>query len=62
MERGEIEPAILAVKRGAKTQAHEVDCITGATISSEAVVSILNESARRWAALLEERDVAASGR
>lgn len=48
-----VEPSIVAVKKGAKQGANEVDCITGATISSEAVVSILNRSSERWVPLLE---------
>jgi electron transport complex protein RnfG len=47
-----VEPTIEAVKKGQKTSANEVDCITGATISSEAVVSILNRSTTRWLPLL----------
>lgn len=43
-----VDPRIVAVKKGAKTAAHEVDCITGATISSEAVVAILNRGLQRW--------------
>lgn len=53
-----VAPAIAAVKKGKKTRANEVDCITGATISSEAVVAILNESVARWLPLL--RAVAAA--
>ena len=49
----EVSPEIVAVKSGAKTEANQVDCITGATISSEAVVQILNRSSRRWLPLLE---------
>jgi len=49
-----IDPAIMPVKKGKKTNANEVDCITGATISSEAVVSIFNNSTRRWISLLEQ--------
>jgi electron transport complex protein RnfG len=37
-----VEPAITVVKHGAAEAAHEVDGITGATISSKAVVRILN--------------------
>ena len=51
----EIDPEIVPVKPGAKTSANEVDTITGATISSEAVVSILNKSARLWAQKLEQQ-------
>jgi electron transport complex protein RnfG len=49
-----IDPAIVPVKKGKKTTANEVDCITGATISSEAVVSIFNNSTRQWISLLEQ--------
>jgi len=47
-----IDPRIVPVKSGKKQGHNEVDCITGATISSEAVVGILNESSIRWAPLL----------
>jgi electron transport complex protein RnfG len=40
---------IVAVKHGKKTNPWEVDGITGATISSEAIASILNRSAQQWA-------------
>lgn len=43
-----VRPTITAVKRGDKTEANQVDCITGATISSKAVVNILNRSVERW--------------
>jgi electron transport complex protein RnfG len=43
-----VEPAIVAVPKGQKNAAHEVDSITGATISSKAVVRILNEAQGRW--------------
>jgi electron transport complex protein RnfG len=48
----EVEPVIVAVKKGQKAAANEVDCITGATISSEAIVGILNQSSQRWLPLL----------
>ncbi len=51
-----VEPEILPVPHGAKTQAHEVDCITGATISSKAVVRILNAGNEQWLGLLPEGD------
>jgi electron transport complex protein RnfG len=55
-----VSPTIVAVKDGREAP-NEVDCITGATISSEAVVSILNQSTARWIprieALLETREV-----
>lgn len=43
-----VEPKITTVKRGKKTQPFEVDTITGATISSKAVVAILNKSIGEW--------------
>jgi electron transport complex protein RnfG len=49
----QVLPSIEAVKKGEKSAPNQVDCITGATISSEAVVRILNESTRRWLPLLE---------
>jgi len=49
-----VSPEIVAVKKGQKTEPNQVDSITGATISSEAVVHILNKSARRWLPLLEQ--------
>jgi Na+-translocating ferredoxin:NAD+ oxidoreductase subunit G len=48
-----VAPRIVAVKKGDKTAIHEVDCITGATISSEAVVAILNRGLERWRADLD---------
>jgi Na+-translocating ferredoxin:NAD+ oxidoreductase subunit G len=51
-----IEPSIVAVKHGKKTNPNEVDSITGATISSEAVVKILNESSQQWAPMLSPQD------
>jgi len=47
-----IEPSVVAVKKGKKVNPNEVDSITGATISSEAVVKILNESSHQWAPML----------
>ncbi len=44
-----IEPRIVAVKKGTKTSANQVDAITGATISSKAVVRIINETHAAWA-------------
>jgi len=49
-----IDPDIVPVKHGQKNDPNEVDCITGATIASEAVVGIWNESSRRWAPLLQD--------
>ncbi len=49
-------PEVASVPSGSKTQAHEVDCITGATISSKAVVKILNAGNAEWLGLLPEGD------
>lgn len=43
-----IDPIIETVKKGARSAANEVDAITGATISSKAVVRIINEGNARW--------------
>lgn len=43
------------VKSGAKSQAWQIDGITGATISSRAVANMISESARHWIPLLELR-------
>lgn len=53
-----VEPEIVPVKKGRKTDANHVDCITGATISSESVVKILNRSVDRWGPLLEPLETA----
>jgi electron transport complex protein RnfG len=57
----EVEPEIVPVKRGAKVRPNEVDCITGATISSEAVVSIINGSWQEWLPRLEQHRAAGDG-
>ncbi|MBT8087795.1 MAG: FMN-binding protein, partial [Gammaproteobacteria bacterium] len=43
-----IDPTIVAVKKGTKAQPNEVDAITGATISSKAIVRIINETHALW--------------
>lgn len=43
-----VEPEIVAVKSGAGTASNEVDTITGATISSNAVVRIINNTNAQW--------------
>ncbi len=47
-----VSPEIVLVKKGSKRAIHEVDGITGATISSKAVVKILNASNKEWAGRL----------
>ncbi|MBT8486158.1 MAG: FMN-binding protein [Phycisphaerae bacterium] len=42
-----VEPPITVVRDG-RDEAHEVDAITGATISSQAVVKIINEANAAW--------------
>jgi electron transport complex protein RnfG len=44
-----IDPEIVAVKKGKKAKPNEIDAITGATISSKAVVRIINEANKIWA-------------
>jgi electron transport complex protein RnfG len=43
-----IDPQIVAVKKGTKAGSNEIDAITGATISSKAVVRVINEGNGRW--------------
>jgi len=47
-----VDPGVTPVPRGKKTQPHEVDCITGATISSKAVARILDAGMKEWGPLL----------
>ncbi|MDH4110970.1 MAG: FMN-binding protein [Gammaproteobacteria bacterium] len=44
---------IVTVKQGQKTEPWQLDGITGATITSEAIGNILNQSASRWVPALE---------
>jgi electron transport complex protein RnfG len=44
---------IVPVKHGAKTEPWEIDGITGATISSQAIAAILNRSAELWIPRIE---------
>ncbi|MDH3355172.1 MAG: RnfABCDGE type electron transport complex subunit G [Chromatiales bacterium] len=43
-----VYPTIKVVKKGNKTKNSEVDAITGATISSKAVVRIINLANKKW--------------
>ena len=47
-----IDPEIVAVKKGTRSGANEIDAITGATISSKAVVRIINEAHTAWSGKL----------
>ena len=49
-----IKPEVIAVKPGAEKQPNEVDTISGATISSKAVVKIINEGNSRWVDLVSQ--------
>ncbi len=46
---------VKAVKKGTKTQDNEIDAITGATISSKAVVKIINKAFHLWSPRLSEQ-------
>jgi len=43
-----VEPEIIAVKTGEKQNPNEVETITGATISSKAVIRLLNKTMSQW--------------
>ena len=43
---------VMPVKNGKKVNPWEVDCITGATISSKAIGNIINESTQYWAPII----------
>lgn len=48
LDGGAVAHPIQAVKAGTKTEPWQVDCISGATITSEAVADILRESSELW--------------
>ncbi|MBK8701184.1 MAG: FMN-binding protein [Saprospiraceae bacterium] len=48
------QPEILFAKKGEKTKENEVEGITGATISSKAVVRLLNNAIKQWNEPLEK--------
>lgn len=48
-----IDPEIVAVKQGKKSAPNQVDAITGATISSKAVVRIIQQANGRWLTRLQ---------
>ena len=58
-----IDPQIVLVKKGTKSAPNELDAITGATISSRAVVRIINQTNRVWVPRLDalEGDADAPG-
>lgn len=48
-----VDPEIVAVKKGKKAAPNQIDAITGATISSKAVVKIINTANALWLPRLE---------
>lgn len=50
----EVMPEIVPVKKGEKTNDNEVEAITGATISSKAVVRLLNNTMDIWQTAIDE--------
>jgi len=48
-----VSPEIIAVKPGTKQGPNEVETITGATISSKAIVRLLNETMELWEASID---------
>jgi len=50
-----IDPEIVTVKKGSRTAPNQVDAITGATISSKAVVQIINRANQRWVSRLGDQ-------
>lgn len=49
-----VDPKIVVVNNGSKSQPNEIDGISGATVSTNSVVAILNTSHRRWSGRLPE--------
>lgn len=49
-----VDPQIVAVKKGARQQPNEVEAITGATISSKAVVRLLERGMFDWRSAMED--------
>ncbi|MGK5090704.1 FMN-binding protein [Deltaproteobacteria bacterium TL4] len=47
-----VDPKIMLVKKGKKTQENQADAISGATISSDAVIKILNNAQIRYSKLI----------
>lgn len=51
----QLQHPVVAVKHGSKTQPWQIDGITGATISSQAVASILRQSTSTWIAKIHQQ-------
>ena len=50
----EVSPEIIPVKKGEKQSNNEVETITGATISSKAVIKLLNNTMAEWQGAIDE--------
>jgi len=50
----EVEPEVVANKKGKRTELNQVDTISGATISSVAVIKIINNSIQSKASIIQE--------
>jgi electron transport complex protein RnfG len=50
----EVNPEIIPVKKGEKQSANEIETITGATISSKAVVRLLNNTIAQWQVAIDD--------
>lgn len=61
LDGGVLAHPIVTVKQGEKTAPWQIDGITGATITSEAIGRIVNDSARAWVPLLEREAAALPG-
>jgi H+/Na+-translocating ferredoxin:NAD+ oxidoreductase subunit G len=49
-----VDPEIVPVKKGQKQKPNEVEAITGATISSKAVVRLLNKTMDIWQTIIDD--------
>ena len=56
-----VQPQVVAVKHGTKTAPNEVDSISGATISSKAVVSIIDKENKRFLPVLDGAQASEEG-
>ncbi|TFV95668.1 FMN-binding protein [Algoriphagus kandeliae] len=57
-DQSTLQNRVVTVKKGTKTNAWEVDGISGATISSRAIGEIINASASEWAPLIYKNKTA----
>lgn len=52
-----VDPEVVSVPTGTRSSPNEVDTITGATISSKAVINIINTTNERWLPRLSESPI-----